>query len=93
MKNLRIKLLALFVSVASMSYGQHSDANVFGDVQSEGEHIPFATIYVKGTTFGTATDETGHYMLIDLPPGKHILIATSMGYHAEEKEVLPGLPL
>ncbi len=40
-------------------YGQLTDANIFGDVQSEGEHIPFATIYVEGTITGTATDVTG----------------------------------
>jgi len=67
-------------------YGQHTDANVFGDVQSEGEHIPFATIYIEGTTIGTATDITGHYMLIDLPVGTHTLVATSMGYSSTKKE-------
>ena len=74
----------LFTSI--LMYGQHTDANVFGDVQSEGEHIPFATIYIEGTTIGTATDITGHYMLIDLPVGTHTLVATSMGYSSTKKE-------
>lgn len=39
---------------------QHTDANIFGDVQAEGEHLPFATVYLDGTTTGTATDATGH---------------------------------
>lgn len=42
---------------------QKTDANVFGDVQSGGEHLPFASIRLKGTHIGTTTDETGHYML------------------------------
>ena len=32
---------------------QHTDANVFEDVQSDGEHVPFATLYMEGTTNGT----------------------------------------
>jgi len=68
-------------------YGQHSDANIFGDVQSQGEHIPFATVHIEGTNIGTATDVTGHYMLIDLEPGTHILVAASIGYTTVKKEV------
>lgn len=69
------------------SRSQHSDANIFGDVQSNGEHIPFATVHIEGTTIGTATDVTGHYMLIDLEPGTHILVASSVGYKTVKKEV------
>ena len=60
-----------------------TDANVFGDVRSEkdGEHIPFASIHIEGTTTGTTTDHTGHYMLINLPEGVHVVVAKSMGYY------------
>ena len=78
MKQGLILLSLLFFYLFPLS-GQHSDANIFGDVQSEGEHIPFATIHIEGTAIGTATDVTGHYMLIDLEPGIHVLVASSMG--------------
>lgn len=64
-----------------------TDANVFGDVQSEGEHVPFASILVKGTNRGISTDETGHYMLVNLPEGKHILVAKYIGYKDQEIEI------
>jgi len=91
MKAFRLIFTICLVALSS-SYliGQHTDANIFGDVQSEGEHIPFATVYIKGTSIGTATDVTGHYMLIDLPAGTHIIVATSMGYSTVEKEVNIG---
>jgi outer membrane receptor for ferrienterochelin and colicins len=82
--------LQFFVLGSIHLLGQHTDANIFGDVQSEGEHLPFATVYIKGTTIGTTTDVTGHYMLIDLPAGTHIVVATSMGYSTVEKEVTIG---
>ncbi len=75
------------VVYSSALQAQHSDANVFGDVKSGGEHIPFATIHMEGTTIGTVTDITGHYMLIDLEPGTHTLVASSMGYTTVRKEI------
>lgn len=83
----RIFFISFLLFQALLSQAQHSDANVFGDVQCEGEHVPFATIYVEGTTIGTATDHTGHYMLIDLPAGTHTVVATSMGYTTVKKEI------
>ncbi|MGQ1784281.1 TonB-dependent receptor [Saccharicrinis sp. GN24d3] len=82
-----ILILTGLILVAN-NYAQHTDANIFGDVQSKGEHLPFVSIYVKGTNKGTATDMSGHYMLIDLKPGKHIIVANSVGYKPVEKEVV-----
>ncbi len=84
-----IRLFIFIITILQPAFvkAQHTDANVFGDVQCEGEHIPFATVYVEGTTIGTTTDHTGHYMLIDLPPGKHMVVATSMGYSTVKMEV------
>jgi outer membrane receptor for ferrienterochelin and colicins len=72
-----------------MVNGQRTDANVFGDVRSGNneEHIPFASVYVEGTSIGTVTDQTGHYMLIDLPEGTHTLVAKSLGYSTVKKSV------
>ena len=83
----RLLLILLILGSVSSLQAQHSDANIFGDVQSDGEHIPFATVHVEGTTIGTATDFTGHYMLIDLEPGVHTLVASSIGYSTVKKEV------
>lgn len=80
---LKCLLSVIFIAgLAARSEGQRSDANVFGDVKVAGknEHIPFATIYIEGTKIGTATDHTGHYMLIDLPQGTHVIVAQSVGY-------------
>ena len=83
----RIMLAAAIMVTATALNAQHSDANIFGDVQSDGEHIPFATVHIEGTNIGTATDITGHYMLIDLPPGKHVLVAAYIGYSTVRKEI------
>lgn len=82
-----VSSFAVFLLMNFHSQAQHTDANVFGDVRCAGEHLPFVTIFLEGTTIGTTTDITGHYMLIDLPEGEHILVAQSIGYTTSKQEI------
>ena len=49
-----------------------TDANLYGHVVDceTHEHIPYASIAVVGTAFGTTTDASGHYFLKNLPEGE-----------------------
>ncbi len=80
--NLLVTIMLPFLFVTLINAQERTDANIFGHVQSstDGEHIPFATVYIEGTTIGTSTDETGHYMMIDLKPGTHVVVVKSVGY-------------
>ena len=66
-----------------------SDANVFGHVldKETGEHLPFITVMLKGTTIGTTTDNSGHYFLKNLPEGKFTLVMKTLGFKTIEKPV------
>jgi outer membrane receptor for ferrienterochelin and colicins len=88
------RIIVLLMTIAALSasslikaQNEKTDANVFGHVKSEGEHVPFANILVKGTNKGISTDETGHYMLVNLPVGKQTLVAKYIGYKDQEIEV------
>ena len=50
------------------------------------------TIAIKGTTFGTATDATGHYFLKNLKQKKVTLVMRGLGYLSQERivEVQPN---
>ncbi len=89
MKRLNLYLTILLLCIVQLIYadGEKTDANLIGHVVSKGEHIPFVTISIKGTTVGTTTDETGHYQLINIPEGTHILRAQSMGYKPQDTEI------
>lgn len=65
-----------------------TDAMLFGDVKSGEEHIPFATITIKGTTIGTAADATGHFKMAHLPVGKQTVVISAIGYQTLEKEIV-----
>ncbi len=89
MRKIFILFIALICAVNLFSQSSKTDAMLFGDVkdQNTGEHIPFATITVKGTKMGTRSDVTGHYKLAHLPLGKQIIVASSDGYKSKEIEV------
>lgn len=88
MKNLLLlTILVLTGSSYLLAQKTQSDANLVGHVVSEGEHVPFVSVSVAGTTIGTSTDETGHYRLLNLPEGKLVIKVRSVGFQPQEKEV------
>ncbi|WP_462317568.1 TonB-dependent receptor [Marinilabilia sp.] len=95
MKTLRIILFFTFfcfsitpIFAEGEGEKKHTDANLTGHVVTEeGEHIPFATINIVNTTIGTATDETGHYRLVNLPTGNLKIKAQYLGYKPKVIEI------
>ena len=59
-----------------------SDANLIGHVvdAKTGEHLPFISLIVKGTTITTTTDVTGHYFFANLPEGTFDVVVSASGY-------------
>lgn len=81
-------VLLLCVAVSSL-YAQKNDASVTGHIidKKTGEHIPFATIVVNDGELYTTSDETGHFILTNLPQGEHIFKATLVGYKEDIQTV------
>ncbi len=87
-------LLAIFISFSAFAddntYNMRmkTDANIIGHITNNGEHLPFVSIAIKGTTIGTVADESGHFRLLHLPIGKHTLVARMVGYKPGEMIVV-----
>ncbi len=45
-----------------------------------GDPLPGASVFVEGTTIGTATNEEGEYKIPRVPAGSFVLVATYIGY-------------
>ena len=75
--------------VQPVAIEKNTDANVYGHVinKGSGEHLPFVTIQLKGTTIVTTTDHTGHYFLKNLPEGTFTVVVKMVGYKTQEKKV------
>ena len=49
---------------------------------SNGEPLIGANVIIMGTTLGAATDFDGNYFIINIPPGRYEVKASSIGYNA-----------
>jgi hypothetical protein len=48
--------------------------------ESTGEPMMFTNVYLRGTTFGGATNENGYFNINRIPDGRYTLLITSVGY-------------
>ena len=96
MKNKILLVVAALMCVATtldavaQRRGKATDTNLVGHVidARTREHIAYATIAVRGTTLGVATDAGGHYMMVDVPSDTELtVVASTVGYDPVEKVV------
>lgn len=79
-------LLVLLFSLGEV-LGQSGSIKGFVYDKENGEPIIFTNVYLKGTTYGLATDVNGYYNLSKIPAGKYELICTYVGYDTVNVEV------
>ena len=80
---LKHSILALFLFVVSCFHGQHLKGVI---TNLEGQPLPFATVYIKNSTYGVAANSYGEYF-IELQSGSHQLVFSYVGYSALEREI------
>lgn len=76
-----------------MAYASTESTNPPGGVliegcvtDSAGDALPYATVYVEGSTQGTTTDASGHYRL-RVARGKQTIVASVLGYEDSKMDI------
>ncbi len=83
-----LAVLFCFAGSGPEALAQSGNGTVRGQVTGvNGESLPGASVFVKGTTLGAATDLSGNYTLSNVPAGTQTLRINYMGYETEEKSV------
>ena len=81
-------LITLLFSLLSLSIlAQTGSIRGFVYLEKTGEPAIFTNVFLKGTTYGTSTDDNGYFNLSRIPIGKYTLIATSIGFDTARAEV------
>ncbi len=80
--------LSFSLTTVVFAQRERTDANIFGHLVHDEEHIPHASVVIKGTSLATLTDETGHYYLVNIPEGEHTLVVSALGYESQERTVV-----
>lgn len=68
---------------------QDTDAHIYGHVidKATGEHLPYIGVIIKGTTIGVTTENTGHYVIRNVPEGHFVMEVSAIGYKAQRHEI------
>ncbi len=82
---MRKNLLSISVILALFCYGNifaSSYGKIAGKVfdQLTGEGLPFANVFIDGTTMGAASDLDGNFTILNIPPGVYSVTASIVGY-------------
>jgi len=85
--------LSLISLLCMPIFGQNS--GVSGIVTTAGEPLELVQIVVKDLERGTLTGKDGMYSLEDIPGGTYRILAKTLGFVSQEKEILikEGIPL
>ena len=77
-------LFSLFIITATVSFSQEVSGVVTDD---KGNVLPFASVFVQGTTHGTTANNEGKYFLNFSKPGAYTLIAQYVGYKRDLRNI------
>jgi len=81
-----MSLLAIFVCVTNV-YGQQTTVLKGKIIDSQGESIVGANVYLNGTTIGTVADLEGKFTLRTSAEGSHVLVISFIGMLQIERPV------
>ena len=81
--------LVVALCVVLSAGAQETDAHIYGHVidRNSGEHLPYIVVMLKGTTIGVTTENTGHYMMRNIPEGNFTVEVSAIGYKTQTREV------
>tara|TARA_B110000459_G_C16624833_1_gene504441 strand:+ start:16 stop:2271 length:2256 start_codon:yes stop_codon:yes gene_type:complete len=77
-------LLSLFLPLLAIA----QSGTVKGVVRDSKEVVPFANIWLVGTSYGAATDIYGRFSIQGVPEGKYTLKISNLGYKNYKKTII-----
>ena len=81
--------MAAALCVVLSALAQETDTHIYGHVidKATGEHLPYIVVMLKGTTIGVTTENTGHYMIRNIPEGSFTVEVSAIGYKTQTREI------
>ena len=79
-KNKFLYLIFLILCSTFSSFGQSGKITGFITDKSTGEGLPLVNVIIRGLSTGAATDYTGKFLILNVPPGVYELKVSSIGY-------------
>ena len=82
-------LCIMLSAEANNTEANNTDAHIYGHVidKNSGEHLAHIVVLLKGTTLGASTENSGHYMLRNVPEGEFIVEVSAIGYKTQTRHI------
>ena len=78
---------SLFIAFLFSFVVNAQTATVSGTVTSENKPVPYASLALAGTAFGTVTDSIGNFFIKNIPAGSYTLRVSAIGYDDVENTI------
>ncbi|MFT6441282.1 MAG: hypothetical protein ACJASM_000818, partial [Salibacteraceae bacterium] len=78
----------LFLGLLHTTAAQTGGVKGFVYNAKDGSAVLYSNVFLKGTTFGIATDGNGFYSISKVPAGSYIITISAMGFSTFEEEVI-----
>ncbi|RQO76571.1 TonB-dependent receptor [Pedobacter sp. KBW01] len=87
----KILLLGILCACVIFASAQNPIPGISGQVKtSGGDPLPGATVKVNKTNFGTLTDGSGNFKIVQIPAGNYTLQVSAIGFKTLKKEITIG---
>lgn len=82
MRKFLLLSLIFSLTILTIQIFAGSAGKIAGTVKDKetGEPLPFANVFIDGTTMGAATDIDGNFTILNVPPGIYSITASVVGY-------------
>jgi hypothetical protein len=78
------------ILLSAMSFAQSGTIRGFVYDEKTGEPVIFTNVILKGTSYGSTTDQNGYYSISQVPAGDYVIQVSYLGYETLEEEVSLG---
>ena len=85
--SIRTGLLLVLVSAILSSGVWAADISGFVRDSSNGESLPFVNVYLKSQDRGSASNESGYYVITAISPGSYLIEASAVGYGRLQRQI------
>ncbi len=88
-----MKLLHLYLALSLLPWAGYAQnkpvgqGSLEGNIRSSKVPVPFASVSLMGTSFGSLADSAGFFAIKGIPPGQYEVVVSAMGYQAFKKKL------
>ena len=80
-------LLGLILCLLVLPFVGMAQTDISGRVVTDGNALPFANVFLKNSTYGTATNAQGDFTIKSVPNGSYILRVSAQGFKTYSQKI------